>query len=170
MAISITQSAADSFWKEVLMGTHLFKASGGNTFKMLLLKAAAAGAGTYNKLNTNVGTPGSNAPSTTNVGTDEATDTSGNNRYTSGGFTMTPNADPALDTTNHVAYIDWTTDPNWGTDATITACGAVLYNSTAGGAFVGVFDFGGDKICTTGTFTIILPNAAYNTAMLRITN
>lgn len=168
MALSITTSMADSFKKEVLMGTHLFKTSGGNTFKMLLLKAAASGAGTYNTQNTNVGTPGSSAPSTTNVGTDEATDTSGNARYTSGGFTMVTNADPALDTTNHVAYIDWATDPNWGTDATITSRGAVLYNSTASGAIVGVFDFGADKTCTTGTFTVVLPGAAYNTAIIRI--
>lgn len=168
MAISITTSMADSFKKEILMGSHLFKASGGNTFKMLLLKAAASGAGTYDTQNTNVGTPGTGTPSTSNVGTDEAADTSGNNRYTSGGFTMTANADPSLDTTNHVAYIDWNTDPNWGTDATITASGAVLYNSTGSGTIVGVFDFGGDKTCTTGTFTVVLPAAAYNTAVIRI--
>ena len=168
MALSITTSVCDSFRKEVLMGTHLFKASGGNTFKVLLLKAASAGSGTYNTQNTNVGTPGSSAPSTSNVGTDEATDTSGNAQYTSGGFTMVTNADPSLDTTNHVSYIDWATDPNWGPAASITSRGAVLYNSTASGATVAVFDFGADKISTTGTFTITLPAPAYNTALLRL--
>src|SRR5579863_8415964 len=126
MALTITTAMADSFKKELLMGSHLFKASGGNTFKMLLLTSAAAGAGTYNQVNTNVGTPGSSAPSTSNVGTDETTDTGGSAQYTSGGFTMTPNADPAVDGTNHIAYIDWTTDPNWGPAASISSRGAVL--------------------------------------------
>lgn len=168
MAITVSTAMCDTFKKEILMGTHLFKASGGNTFKILLLKAAASGAGTYGTGTTNVGTPGSSAPSTSNVGTDEAADTSGNSQYTSGGFTMTPNADPALDTGNHVSYIDWTTDPNWGPAATITASGAVLYNSTASGAGVASFTFGGDKTSTTGTFTLTLPSPAFNTAVLRI--
>ena len=168
MALSITTAMADSFKKEVLMGSHLFKASGGHTFKMLLLKGASAGNGTYNALNTNVGTPGSGSPSTSNVGTDETADTSGNSQYTSGGFTMTANADPSLDNTNHIAYIDWNTDPSWGPAATITSRGAVLYNSTQSGLVVGVFDFGADKVSTTGTFTVVLPGAAYNTALLRL--
>lgn len=166
MAITVTTAIADSFRKELLMGSHLFKASGGNTFKMLLLKATAAGSGTYNASNTNVGTPGAGTPGTANVGTDEATDTSGNSRYTSGGFTMVTNADPTIST--NIAYVDWATDPNWGTDATITAYGAVLYNSTGSGTIVGCFAFGADKTCTTGTFTITLPAAAYNTAILRV--
>jgi hypothetical protein len=58
MALTITTAIADSFKKEILMGAHLFKASGGHTFKMLLLKAAASGAGTYGYSTTNVGTPG----------------------------------------------------------------------------------------------------------------
>lgn len=168
MALTITTSMADSFKGEVLKGLHLFKASGGNTFKMLLLKAAASGAGTYNTQNTNVGTPGSGTPSTSNVGTDEASDTSGNSQYTSGGFTMVTNADPTVDTTNHIAYIDWATDPSWGPAATISSRGCVLYNSTQGGTIVAVFDFGADKTSTTGTFTIVLPTPAYNTALLRI--
>ena len=168
MSLTITTSMADSFKKEILMGTHLFKASGGNTFKMLLLLNAAAGAGTYGASNTNVGTPGTGSPSNTNVGTDETTDTSGNAQYTSGGFTMATNADPSLDTVNHVAYVTWSTNPNWGPAASITSRGAVLYNSTAGGNIVAVFDFGADKTSTTGTFTVTLPAAAYNTALLRI--
>ena len=168
MALTITTSMADSFKKELMMGSHLFKASGGNTFKMLLLLNASAGSGTYNTQNTNVGTPGSGTPSTSNVGTDETSDTSGNNQYTSGGFTMTANADPSLDTTNHVAYVTWSTNPNWGPAASITSRGAVLYNNTLGGNIVAVFDFGADKTSTTGTFTVTLPAAAYNTALLRI--
>ena len=168
MALTITTAMADSFKSEILQGIHKFLASGGNTFKMLLLTATAAGAGTYSQLNTNVGTPGTGSPTITNVGTDETTDTSGNNQYTSGGFTMTPNANPSLDLTNNVAYINWTTNPSWGPAATITSRGAILWNVTAGGNIVGIFDFGADKTCTTGTFTVTLPAAAYNTAIVRI--
>ena len=165
MAISATTAICDSFKKEILMGTHLFKAAGGNTFKMALLKATASGSGTYDKSFTNYGS-GSGTPTTSNIGTDEAADTSGNAQYTAGGFTMTPNADPSTGT--DVAWVDWTTDPNWGPAATITSYGAVLYNSTASGAAVACFAFGADKTCTTGTFTVTLPAPAYNTALLRI--
>jgi hypothetical protein len=167
MALTITQAMADSFKSEVLQGIHKFLASGGATFKMLLLNSTAAGTGTYNQLNTNVGTPGSGTPTTSNVGTDETTDTSGNNEYTSGGFTMTPNSNPTLDLTNNVAYINWATNPSWGPAASIASRGAILWNVTAGGNIVGVFDFGSDKTCTTGTFTVTLPAAAYNTAIVR---
>jgi hypothetical protein len=81
---------------------------------------------------------------------------------------MTANADPGLDTTNHVAYVSWSTNPNWGPAASITSRGAVLWNSTLGGNIAAVFDFGADKTSTTGTFMVTLPVAAYNTALLRL--
>jgi hypothetical protein len=164
MAITITTSMCDTFKKELLMGSHLFKASAGNTFKMGLVKATAAGSGTYNTANTNWGS-GAGSPTTSNVGTDETSDTA-NARYTTGGFTMTPNADPTIGT--NIAWVDWTTDPNWGPDASISSYGAFLYNSTLGGNMVGVFAFGADKTSTTGTFTVVLPTPAFTTALIRI--
>lgn len=168
MSISISNAMTDSFKKEVLMGTHLFKASSGNTFKMLMLKAAASGSSiTYGTATTNVGTPGTGTPSTAQVGTDETTDTTfTTGGYAANGFTMTPNADPTI--ASNVAYVDWTTDPNWGSGATITACGSVLYNSSASNAAVATFTFSGDKTCTSGTFTITLPTPGSATAVLRI--
>jgi hypothetical protein len=158
MAITITTQMCDTFKKEILMGTHLFKAAGGNTFKLCLLKAQAAGAGTYGTASTNYTDVTGNS--------DEATDTSGNNRYTAGGFTMVTNADPTI--SNNIAYIDWATDPNWGTDATITSYGGMLYNSSASGAAVATLAWGADKTCTTGTFTVTLPAPASATALIRI--
>ena len=168
MPLTITTAMVDTFKGEIFKGTHLFKAAGGNTFKMLLLLNSAAGAGTYSAASVNVGTPGAGSPTIANVGTDETSDTSGNAQYTAGGFTMAPNADPTVDGVNHVAYVTWGTNPNWGPAATITSRGAVLYNSSAGGNIVAVFDFGADKSSTTGTFTVTLPAAAFNTAVLRI--
>lgn len=167
MALTITTAMTDTFKKEILMGTHLFKTSGGNTFKMALFKAAAGGGGTWGAATTNYGS-GSGSPTNSNMGTDEASDTSGNAQYTAGGITMTPNADPALDTANHVAYIDWTTDPNWGPAATIAARGCMLYNSTASGAAVAVFSFGSDQSSITGSFILTLPTPSYSAALLRI--
>ena len=156
MSLTVNTAFADTWKQEVLEGIHLFKASAGSTFKLLLLKAAAAGAGTY----------GTN---TTNVGTDEAADTSGNGQYTSGGFTMTPNANPGLDTSTHIAYISWSTNPNWGPSAPIISRGAVLYNSSAGGNVVAAFNFGSDIASTLGTFTVVLPTNNSSSAIIRLT-
>jgi hypothetical protein len=169
MALTVNTAFADTWKQEVLEGIHLFKSSAGSTFKMLLLKAAAAGSGTYGTNTTNVGTPGSGSPTNANVGTDETTDTSGNGQYVSGGFTMTANANPGLDTSAHIAYISWSTNPNWGPSATITSRGAVLYNSSAGGNAVAAFNFGSDIASTLGTFTVVLPTNNSSSAIIRLT-
>jgi hypothetical protein len=166
MAITINTAICDTFRKELLMAVHKFATAAGHTFKYAMVKAQASGSGTYGTPNTNYGA-GSGAPSASNMGTDETSDTGGNSRYTAGGYTMATNADPTLDTGNHIAYVDWATDPSWGSDATITSCGAMLYNTSASGASVACFSFSGDKTCTNGTFTVTLPGAAYNTAILR---
>jgi hypothetical protein len=143
-----------------LRGEH----AAGDTYKMALVKVAHAG--TYDKTFVGVGTPGTGAPSTTNLGTDEASGTG----YTSGGFTMTGYA-TSTDTTasNNAAWIDWTTDPNW-TTSTISAVGAIIYNDTdAGKPACGLYDFGTTVSSTAGTFTVTLPAAAAATAVLRIT-
>lgn len=76
--------------------------------------------------------------------------------YAAGGFTMVGFTVSASGTTG---YIDWTTDPNW-TTATITARGALIYDSTPGGKnAMATYDFGADKTSTAGTFTVVLPAA-----------
>ena len=62
--------------------------------------------------------------------------------------------------------------------ATITARGALIYNTTpsalsnAGGTLtnpaVAVLDFGSDKTSTAGDFTVVFPVAAAATAIIRI--
>ena len=169
MAITVATYVCDTFKQEVLEGYHVFLAAGGNTFKMALLTAVASGSGTYGQATTNYGT-GSGTPSASNMGTDETTDTSGNGQYTAGGFIMTPNAAPTLGT--HVAWVTWSTNPNWGASATITTCGCLLYNSTSTGGSAGravaTFSFGGNQSSTLGTFTVTLPSATYTTALLRL--
>jgi hypothetical protein len=90
--------------------------------------------------------------------------------YTAKGVTMSGVAQ-ATDTTNHVSYLDWSTDPSWAT-STITATDCLIFDETAtapvtdASCYVG--DFGGSKSSSSGTFTVVLPAAAYNTAVIRL--
>lgn len=130
-----------------------------NTYKMALVKVGHSG--TYDTLVVEAGTPGTGAPTTTNLGTDEASGTG----YTTGGFTMAGYTAGATTTTS---WISWTTDPNW-TTATISAVGCMLYNDTvANKPVISLHDFGGTVTSTAGTFTITLPAAAAATALVRI--
>ena len=145
-----------------LTGGHNFNASGGLTYKMLLIKVAPSG--TYDQTLANVGTPGTGTPSTTNVGTDEVTGTG----YTSGGFTLT-NVNPAL--SSNVATTSFSVNPSW-TTATFSATSAVIYTSDAtlgtAGRTVGNYDFGGTQSVSAGTFTVVIPANTSSTAIIRI--
>jgi PKD repeat protein len=75
------------------------------------------------------------------------------------------NIDPA--TSGTTAFTDFA-DLTFGT-ATITARGCMIYNDTAtGDPTVAVFDFGGDKTSTAGSFTITFPSADASNAIIRI--
>jgi hypothetical protein len=75
--------------------------------------------------------------------------------YTAGGNTL-----------SKTAYTDFS-DTTWSS-ATITANGALIYNSTDSNAAVVVLAFGGDKTSTNGDFTIQFPAAGASTAIIRI--
>jgi len=142
--MAITQSMATSFKKELLEGKHNFLASGGNSFKLALYTSSATmGAATT-------------AFTTTNQA-------SGTN-YTSGGAALT-NVNPTSSGTT--AFTDFA-DLTFGT-ATITARGCMIYKDTqSGDPAVAVFDFGGDKTSTAGSFTITFPTADASNAIIRI--
>ena len=77
----------------------------------------------------------------------------------------------ATDTTNHVSHLDWTTDPSWAT-STITATDCMIFDETATAPVadpsVYIGDFGGSKSSSAGTFTVVLPAAAFNTSIVRL--
>ena len=73
--------------------------------------------------------------------------------YTAGGQTLA-GFSATLD--GDTAILDWTTDPTWA-NASITARGALIYNSTRAGAAVAVLDFGADVSSTNASFTVQLP-------------
>jgi len=147
--MAFTGSAVcNSFKTEVLQGIHNFNTSGGNAFKLSLYTNSA----TLTK--------------STTVYTASGEVSSSGTGYTTTGNSLT-SVDPAL-STDPDCY-DFS-DTNW-TSATITARGALIYNSDAtpdNEQAVCVLDFGGDKTCTAGTFTIQFPTADASDAILRL--
>lgn len=141
MAISSTLTT--SFKQELLVGTHNFTLSSGNTFKLALYTSSATLGATTSAFTT----------------TNQASGTN----YSSGGGTLT-NVTPT--TTGTTAVTDFA-DLTFGT-ATITARGCMIYNSSQSNKSVATIDFGGDKTSTAGDFTIVFPAKAASTAIIRI--
>jgi hypothetical protein len=84
--------------------------------------------------------------------------------YAAGGITLA-GFSVTLDT--DTAILDWTTDPT-ATTATITARGALIYNSSRSNKSVAVLDFGSDITSTNGTFTVALPAPTAAAGTVRI--
>jgi hypothetical protein len=164
-----TQSMCTSFMGELLTATHNFGtaptrgASTADTFKALLVLAS----GTVNASQTNVGTPGTGSPTTSNIGTSEVSGTN----YTAGGVTVTNATAPTAtnsSSTAGVAY--WTPSASFVyTNVTLSTAfdTVVVYNSTQGGKTVSVHTFGSQTI-TAGTFTLTMPSNTTTTALLRL--
>ena len=144
--MAITSAICTSFKQELLVGTHNFTASSGDTFKIALYTSdASLGAGTT-------------AFSTSN----EISNTSGS-AYSSGGATLTSVTPTTSGTT---AFCDFA-DVSF-TSASFTANGALIYNSSQSNKAVAVIAFGGDKTVSSGTFTIQFPTADASNAIIRI--
>lgn len=141
--MAITQAVATSFKKELMTGTHDFTTSTGDTFKIALYESSAT----------------LSASTTAYTVTGEASGTG----YTAGGNTLT-NVTPT--TSGTTAYTDFA-DSTWST-STITARGAMIYNSSASNAAVLILDFGADKSSTAGDFTVVFPAANSTDAIIRI--
>ena len=142
--MAITQAMCTSFKQELLQAQHDFTASTGDTFKLALYTNSAS----------------FDASTTDYTATNEVSGTG----YTAGGGTLT-NVTPT--TSGTTAFTDFA-DLTFGT-ATITARGCMIYNDTqSGDPAVAVFDFGGDKTSTAGSFTITFPTADASNAIIRI--
>jgi len=144
--MAISSAICTSFKQEILVGTHNFTASSGNTFKIALYTSSASlGAATT-------------AYSTSN----EISNTSGS-AYTAGGATLTS----VTPTTSGTTAIWDFADVSY-TSASFTANGALIYNDTQSDKAVAVIAFGSDKTVTSGTFTIQFPTADASNAIIRI--
>lgn len=142
----------------------------GDPFKLLLIKSASP-SGTYDGTLKNVGTPGTGSPTTSNVGTDEASGTG----YTTGGVALT-NSGPVSTNPTTSAAVSFSNTIQW-TAATLSVICAVIYNTVAGlgaaatpivGRVVSVHDFGGTQSVTAGTLTLTPPTQDGTTGLIRI--
>ena len=137
-----------SFKDQILEAVHDFRTSGGDVFKLALYSSAAT------------------LDATTTAYT-SSNEVANSGTYAAGGGTLT-NVSPT--TTGTTAFTDFA-DISF-TSATINARGALIYNSTPTHTYtnpsVVVLDFGGDKISTSGTFTIQFPTADASNAIIRI--
>jgi len=143
--MAITQAMCTSFKVELMQALHNFTTTTGNVFKIALYTSSAT----------------LDATTTAYTATNEVS-SSGTN-YTAGGNTLT-NVTPTSSSTT--AFTDFA-DTTW-VSATITARGALIYNSTNSNRAVVVLDFGSDKTSTAGDFTIQFPTANATDAIIRI--
>ena len=141
--MAITQAMCTSFKTELLTGTHNFTASTGDTIKVALFTNSATLDATTTAYSTSHEASGAG--------------------YSAGGNTLTAISPVASGTT---AIVDF--DDTSFANSTITARGALIYNSSKSDKAIAVLDFGSDKSSSSGTFSLIFPAAAASTAIIRI--
>lgn len=152
--MSLTTGVSPAFKEKLLAMTPHTAA---DTYKLVLIKSGHAG--TYDTTLTAGGTPGTGAPSTSNIGTDEITPSGS---YSSGGITLTGFSASLQGTTG---CLDFTIPAV--TSATISAVGGVIVNSSRSNAVVGIYDFGGTITSTAGTFMVTPPAVGASTSIIR---
>tara|TARA_B100001059_G_scaffold236151_1_gene285139 strand:+ start:1507 stop:1956 length:450 start_codon:yes stop_codon:yes gene_type:complete len=138
-----------SFKQQLLTGSHNFTNSSGDTFKLALYDNSAS----------------FNAATTAYTSSNEV---SNSGTYAAGGGTLTNVTPTTSGTTALTDFADLTF-----TSATITARGALIYNTTTGSGSnttdtVVVLDFGSNKASTAGDFQIVFPTADASNAIIRI--
>jgi len=146
--MAISQAMCTSFKVQLLSGAQNFNTGTSKVYKIALFTSSAtlgAGTTTYS---------GSTTGEVANGG-----------GYTTGGNTLTVSQIPTDGGSGTTAFISF--DNTTWTTATITARGALIYNSTDDTA-VAVLDFGSDKISTAGDFTINFPTANATDEIIRI--
>lgn len=139
--MAITQAMCNSFKQELLGGTHDLDT---DTIKIALYTSSAT----------------LGASTTAYTTSNEVTGSAG---YTAGGNTL---AGATISLSGSTAIVDFT-DTTW-TSATITARGALIYNSSKSDKAIAVLDFGSDKSSTNGDFTVVFPAADASNAIIRI--
>jgi hypothetical protein len=144
--MAIDQAVCNSFKKELLEGIHDFE-SGADEFKLALYEDTA----------------NLSAATTAYPGDSTGGQVSDTGEYSQGGGVL-QSQQTSLDT-----GVGIVTFANLSfTGVTLTARGALIYNTSESNKAVAVLDFGGDKTATAGTFTIQFPAFTSTAAILRI--
>ena len=141
--MAISTAMCTSFKQEILVGTHNFTATTGNTFKLALFTSSAS----------------LGASTTAFADTNEVSGTG----YSTGGSNLTSVTPTTSGTTALCDFNDLTFS-----SASITANGALIYNSSSSNKAVCALAFGGDKTSPAGDFTITFPTADAANAIIRI--
>jgi hypothetical protein len=142
--MAITQAVCNTFKSEILGAVHDFDSGSGQVFKLALYSSAAT----------------LNATTTVYSSSNEVGNTG---QYSAGGGVL---ASQQVSLDGSVAIVDFA-DLSF-TGVTLTARGALIYNTSASNKSVCVLDFGSDKTATSGTFTIQFPAFTSAAAILRI--
>lgn len=138
--MAITQALCTSFKTEILGGTHDLDT---DVLKIALYTSSAT----------------LDATTTAYSSTNEVSGTG----YTAGGETL---SGAAITSSGTTAFVDFS-DVTWSS-STITARGALIYNSSKSNKAVAVLNFGSDKSSSNGNFVISFPTADANNAIIRI--
>ena len=144
--MAIDQAVCNSFKKELLEGIHDFE-SGADEFNLALYEDTA----------------NLSAATTAYPGDSTGGQVSDTGEYSQGGGVL-QSQQTSLDT--GVAIVTFANLSFTG--VTLTARGALIYNTSESNKAVAVLDFGGDKTATAGTFTIQFPAFTSTAAILRI--
>lgn len=143
--MAITTAMCNTFKQELLGGVHDLDT---NSLKIALIKVSPTG--TYGAATANY----------SDLGSDEATGTN----YSAGGQAL----DSATITlSGSTAFVDFADEVF--SNLTISAAGALIYNSSQGNKAVAVFNFGSTVTSTAGDFTVVFPAADASNAVIRIT-
>ena len=144
---TITTAMCNSFKQELLGGVHDLDT---HSLKLALIKPSPTG--NFNKSTTNY--------SELTGSSDEATGTN----YSAGGQVLDS---PVISLSGDTAIVDFADEVF--SNLTITAAGALLYNTSASNKAIAVFSFGSNVASTAGDFTFIFPTADASNAVIRIT-
>jgi hypothetical protein len=136
--MAITTAICNSYKQEILEGVH----ASTDTYKIALYTSSAT----------------LGAATTAYSATNEVEGTG----YTAGGINLTGYSSGLASSTAYITF----SDAQWS-NATITARGALIYNSSKSNKAVAVFDFGENITSTSGTFTVDFPTAGAD-ALIRI--
>ena len=142
--MAITQAVCNTFKSELLGAVHDFDSGSNQVFKLALYTSAA----------------NLSAATTAYTATGEVANSG---QYTATGGILHSQTVSLDNATGIVDFADLSF-----TGVTLTAGGALIYNTSASNKAVCVLSFGGDKTATSGTFTIVFPANTSAAAILRI--
>ena len=142
--MAITTAMCSSFKQELLGGVHDLDT---DSLKIALIKASPSSS--YGAATTNY----------SDLGSDQASGTN----YSAGGQAL---GSAVITLSGSTALVDFADEVF--SNLTISADGAIIYNSSKSNKAIAVFSFGSTVTSTAGDFTVVFPAADASNAVIRI--